>query len=86
MAEIIRLATNQVKPVRACATCRYFMPDDYPRVHALDYCGAVGDYVSAERPYGHICGPAGLMWEPNPPRVPGFIERAWRFIFGYRPA
>lgn len=82
MAEVIRLASNQAKPVRACATCRHLMPDSAPRYKPLDRCGV--SYLRAvdERSRDGICGFDGRMWEPHPPRTPGIFERAWRFLFG----
>lgn len=80
MAEVIRLATNQPKPARACATCRYH---ERSYVHR-GICGATGIIARIERNYPGPCGPAGLMWESRSPRTPGIFERAWRFLFGGR--
>lgn len=79
---VLRLASSQEKPVRACATCRYAR-----EMNRLIYakCGASGMYIANERRVGVVCGPEGLMWEPappKPPRTPGIFERAWKWLFG----
>lgn len=81
MAEVIRLASIQPRPVRACATCRHATLVENP---VLNACAAVGEYTGIERLPGRACGPAGLLWEPRPLRTIGIFERAWRFLFGGR--
>jgi hypothetical protein len=82
MAEVIRLAVSQPKPVRACATCRYGRDLEKDLHYAK--CAATGDFINFERRanWGGICGPEGRLWEPRPPRTLGIFERAWRFLFG----
>lgn len=78
MAEVIRLASSQPRPVRACATCRYILKPGA----SLSDCGATGQYILLERMSGGTCGPDGTLWEPKPPRTLGIFERAWRVLFG----
>lgn len=81
-ATVLRLASSQEKPVRACATCRYAREMHHVR---FAKCAATGHYISTERNVGFVCGPEGRMWEaapPKPPRTPGIFERAWKWLFG----
>ncbi len=78
MADVVHLATSRESPaVRACGTCRY-----QRRVGFSDrMCGAVENQCCTVRMYqASGCGPAGLLWEPRPPRR-SFARWIWDTMF-----
>lgn len=82
MAEVIRLASSQPRPVRACGTCKHGW--DLRKTLRYARCAATGQFIEFERRpnWKNVCGPDGLLWEAQSPRTIGIFERAWRFLFG----
>lgn len=72
---VIKLVSSQEqRPVRGCGTCRFYVRNSHT---ILSGCDATGDYAATARL--EECN-EGQMWEPYPPRPPGFWQRLGNLI------
>ena len=69
MDNVIRIATSQPnRPVRGCATCRFFKPSNYGAT--LHQCHATGTYADYAR-RGEC--QHGALWEAKTQRIPVLV-------------